>query len=112
VLLDDEEEMWEFLGRLSEPESMVEYANLVLRRNAGLCGNVKAENIESAIENRLSIDVARKHAVYPPDLQYEGDNYKGSGGRLLERDEQFIPAGQKPFSLETTSHKTRVRMKK
>jgi hypothetical protein len=107
VILDDEEEMWEFLGRLSEPDCMDEYAKLVLRRNAGVCGRVTSADIVTAVENRISIEVARRHAVYPPNLQYEADNYKGSAGHLLERDQQPILRGKSRSQWKRLSTKSR-----
>jgi hypothetical protein len=107
VILDDEEEMWEFLGPLSDHENLKEYAELVIRRNAGVCGRVTTGDIERAVEDRITCAEAMKHAIYPPDLQYEADNYKGSGN--IPRDQSDIPPGTKPFSLERNVHEKQVR---
>jgi hypothetical protein len=98
--------MWDLDGALSDVERATEFARLTLRQNAGLPGPVGEADVQRAVEDRISYEVARKMAIWPPDLVTEAKTYRGSGGGKLENVQ--VPADRTPFAVTVYVPQTKV----
>jgi hypothetical protein len=63
-------------------------------------GRAQKEDLERAIELRMSIVDAKDRVIYPEELRYQADVYSGSPGKKVELRERKIPDGKLPFTYQ------------
>jgi hypothetical protein len=70
---------------------------LLFKKNIALSRNLTEEDVERAIDQRLSNANAKDHVVYPEELQRLADAYVGSAGKSLRPADRTVHGGIVPF---------------
>jgi hypothetical protein len=100
--------LWSVDHSLPPEEKFKELTQLVFRRNTELMGNADMKNLTKAAEARITYDMAKKIAVYPPELVLAAKEYHGSASDGVLPEDYHLKPGQEPFLYSFAYPKNRT----
>jgi hypothetical protein len=97
VVASDCQQLWQRNGPLTDPDVRLDLVRLLCKKSVVFSRNLKEEDVEKAIKNRITYANAKDHVIYPEEVQHMADVYAGSAGSKVRPADRKVHNEIRPF---------------